>query len=672
MFSIEQTLRDIEDLRLKDKTVVTEEYQKKLKEIQEKAKISKEERDKLLIGVQQQETTYTLNKELVREANESLKALIEARKKATATLDENLVEETLKCIRVVRERGGETWELFCQLNVLDRAIKGREVKIVRYLLENGVDYKESSKERLSGCEVALTISFSSKKSDADQSIYNVMCEHILKDVVLASESGDLYWFLDALNKIRARDAKTLLNTPIPNRNGMTPVIQLGKENCLQALICIDSKFQDGIDLTKKDESGKTIYDYASLGGHKELSLWLADKMKLPMTPLEKACQEDDVVVVNQLLTADIPMEELSRSFMLGIIHGSENSVRALIQKEHNLLCGDYAVMVARYGNVALINLCLENGLDLTAKDSLPLCILVIRKQEDLVRKLLKDKAIYLSIMKNKPKIEMVLKPARCWFSFDYLLTERGSYSLEHAKQQFERYGFSLELGARGRQIEIVMDSINSDIVDSEEKYQYQQLLMGELSVIKGAKAKFEMHHFNDEKNFPKRYQAIEIAITNIDKVEIADPKEQAYYRQLLTEAMTNLGASIKAANVRFEKYNFYEEGSLENRAQSIFLALERSAGIDDENEKWHYQGLLMKEIRVRSLLLYEETLALKRIQEKHESETKTQRNEFERMIAEMDRQGALFQTQMEEYATRAKECEERFKRINNLGSKYYS
>lgn len=287
-------LREIENFRTKEKNLVIRDYENKLTLAAAQKRRANEEKEQHLAEVTNQENRYAFNTALVDSALRDIG-------------DETTTSGIRRIVRTIKNSNKQTWELFCALNPLHIAILRKKWTVVSCLLEFGVDYK-FGKSNISPA-YALALPFRPKKdyilSPDEEKIYKLMFQRILKDVIQDSNNDNLEWLLNAIDM-----SPELINSPIPEQHGLTPAMQLAKDNHMGALMVIDKNLYDDEDeiilrenkfFTTTDDFGKTAFDYAFAEGHKELSLWLLEKTKPELTPIEKACKDGDLTEVERLL-----------------------------------------------------------------------------------------------------------------------------------------------------------------------------------------------------------------------------------------------------------------------------------------------------------------------------------------------------------------------------------
>jgi len=217
------------------------------------------------------------------------------------------------------------------------------------LLDAGVDYRASKDNLLVAYSMALELKkdIDYENSPNKQRIYNLMYQRILKDVAQASKDDNLGWFINAVDI-----AHELINSPIPEQHGMTPAMQLAKDNHLEAFLVIEQNLREdqeedeetlstqGLDVFNTvDDFGKTAFHYAFEQGHKELSLWLFDKTKIELTPIEKACKEGDEKELDRLLrdsTTDVSVNN-NACLLWAIMQGHKNIITKLIDCRKSIM-----------------------------------------------------------------------------------------------------------------------------------------------------------------------------------------------------------------------------------------------------------------------------------------------------------------------------------------------
>jgi|GEM_PF-2782874 len=366
IMTIAAMMREVEGLRLKDRDTVTESYKNELLESEKKRKLAQAERDRNLTEVANQENQYIANSDLVENA--------------LAELDQGKV---LK-IKVIKDSNNQqTWELFCKSFPLHRAIKKGKLRAVEVLLNPKepkfyIDYTLSNDRYSPAYEIALSLK--RNVTTVQQGIRTAMVQRILKDVGKISECEQLQWFLQAV--IIAPELK-LINSPIPERQGFTPAMQLAKDNHLAALLTIDADLsEDGnfnIEFNKPDDFGKTMFNYAFEQGHKELSLWLLEKTTLAISPIEKACINSNLTELEKLLAINDgsvnPSVRENAPLLWAIMHNHNEVVIKLIDsgridiKANNNIA---IITAVRYGHLEIAKQLIDAGADIIAQNDLAL------------------------------------------------------------------------------------------------------------------------------------------------------------------------------------------------------------------------------------------------------------------------------------------------------------
>jgi ankyrin repeat protein len=335
-------LREIENFRTKEKNLVIRDYENKLTLAAAQKRRANEEKEQHLAEVTNQENRYAFNTALVDSALRDIG-------------DATTTSGIRRTLRTIKNSTKQTWELFCALNPLHIAILRKKWTVVSCLLEFGVDYKFGKSNIAPAYTLALP--FRPKKDHMlapdEEKIYKLMFQRILKDVIQDSNNDNLEWLLNAIDM-----SPELINSPIPEQHGLTPAMQLAKDNHMGALMVIDKNLYDDEDetvlrentfFTTTDDFGKTAFDYAFAEGHKELSLWLLEKTKPELTPIEKACKDGDLTEVERLLAIN------------------DGSVNVTVRNNAPLL---WAVMQNHKDIVA--SLIASNRVDISANDNVAL------------------------------------------------------------------------------------------------------------------------------------------------------------------------------------------------------------------------------------------------------------------------------------------------------------
>ncbi len=357
--------REVEGLRLQDREKVTESYKNELAKAEETRRQAQAERVQHLSEAINQENQYVCNTRLVENALKDIN------------------NGKVLAIKAIKDSNNpQTWELFCKSLPLHKAIKKGKLRVVQVLLNSKdprfyIDYTFRSNS-FDDPDYMLALSLRGNISTDEQGIYDVMFQRILKDIPQFSKSGQLRWFLHAITI-----APELINSPIPERHGFTPAMQLAKDNHTAALMTIDADLSEdsdySIDFTKSDVFGKTIFNYAFEHGHKELSLWLLEKSKLTLSPIEKACINGNVTEVEKLLaihngSVNYGINE-NAPLLWAVMHNYNEIVAKLIASNKvNIKANDnIAVITAvRYGYLKIAKQLTDAGADISAQNYLAL------------------------------------------------------------------------------------------------------------------------------------------------------------------------------------------------------------------------------------------------------------------------------------------------------------
>jgi hypothetical protein len=238
----------------------------------------------------------------------------------------------------------------------------------------GIDYTVVSNDKVCPAyEDALTLRGTSKDA---QEVRNTMVERILKDLPKFSKDENLGWYLKAVSF-----EPKLINLPIPDQQGFTAAMQLAKDNHLSALLAIDNDFDGDYDIAfeQEDNLGKTMLNYAIEQGHKELSLWLLEKTKLELSPIEKACIKGDLPEVERLLTITDgsvnPAIRENAPLLWAVMHGKNDVVTKLIASNRIDIKANnnIAIIIAvRYGYLEIVKQLAAAGADIYAQNDLAL------------------------------------------------------------------------------------------------------------------------------------------------------------------------------------------------------------------------------------------------------------------------------------------------------------
>ncbi len=347
-------MREVEGLRLKTREQINEGYQTTLFESENQRIKAKAEKQKSLFEVANQEEIFTRNENL---ADIALNAIDSG---------------NMRPIKLAKNRGNQTWNLFCQSGALARAIEKHNAVAVIFLLNNEVDYKLNKEY-----EQALVFKSCRLVTPAMQEIYNAFVKKILIDLPNASKNDQITWFLDAM-----MFEPKLLNNPIPEQHGFTPAMQLARDNHLAELTVIYTNSEglfEPIVYSQRDDSGKTIFDYAFIHGHKELSLWLVEKANLQLSPIEKACIHGNLVEIDRLLAIkDGSVDPATRGnapLLWAVMHNQHEIVARLIASNRiDIKANDNIAIITavRYGYLEIAKQLIDVGADITAQNDLAL------------------------------------------------------------------------------------------------------------------------------------------------------------------------------------------------------------------------------------------------------------------------------------------------------------
>lgn len=363
--------REVEALRNRDLATATQQYEEELRKIAKAEAEAKAQRERAL----------TENAEAASESA-ALYGYVQDAQAACKT-------GNLPHIRRVFKKGGNTWKEFCtQAAPLTVAIHSKQVEVFRYLLGKDVDYKTADQRHAPAYEEALGFynrSFNSSEKKQELEIYFLMKSRILQDMVQASKSGDLAWFFNAL------DCTTdeLINAEIPGQGGLTPMMVLAIDNRFDAIRFIDSQYdaklcpQFAIDFAKRDHLGKTLFDHAFEQGHRDLCIWIANRVPMALSALEQACQRGDLDAVKKLLAQNAdPAEKNNAPLLWAALYGHADVAAHLISTgQVNPKARDNAAIViaTRYGYGDIVKLLVRAGADPSARGGLPAKIANIKQ-----------------------------------------------------------------------------------------------------------------------------------------------------------------------------------------------------------------------------------------------------------------------------------------------------
>jgi len=306
----------------------------------------------------------------------------------------------------------ETWEFFCNSSPLMLAVDSEQPKVLEYLLKIGLDYTSKDDSGYPAYDHILRLRTS---SEAAKEMQQIMSARLLKDVSVASKTAALEWLLDAF-----AIKPTLINTPIPDLNGITPVMQLAIDGRLNALIWIDQnkyiknkKVQ--IDFNKKDGLGRTMFDFAVMWGHKELLEWVMSKAGTKLSELEEACKSGDVPKLDALLSA-LPADsdvELGHSLIFAVIYVFHSIVVNIVTSLEKVVDEDAAVfMIAtQQQDARMMQVLIDAGADITAQNGLALSIAIDGANEDVIEFLLIQDSMRAFAKSNVDRFEAELNNA---------------------------------------------------------------------------------------------------------------------------------------------------------------------------------------------------------------------------------------------------------------------
>jgi len=368
--SISAIIREIEGLRAQDISAVNQHFTNACNQAESADQKSRAERERALLNARQTEIKFTLDETISGDA-------------ANACGDKKIEEErTLEIIRLAFELP-QTWKLFCETLPLTSAIKAERALVVAFLLEKGVDYKSKSERHMPAYTGGLYLAEDATK--AQQEIYSLMKTKVLRDMVQASEIGNLAWFQDALKYSK----ESLINSVIPEQGGLTPMMVLARDNHLALIRLIHTKPARRyiIDFSIKDTLGKTMFEHAFELGHKELIEWIITTRKMVLSELEKACKEGDLNALTRCLErGDNPPESNNAPLIWATIYGHPNIVRRLILEPRiDVKSRNEAAMIiaARYGYTEIVQDLIIAGADPMARNGLPLKIALAKNHAEL-------------------------------------------------------------------------------------------------------------------------------------------------------------------------------------------------------------------------------------------------------------------------------------------------
>ena len=364
--------REVAGLRLRDQKIVTENYKSELAAVEEKRKQAQSEAQRAKERANKQADEFERNEIFLQNALDEIKA--------TATSSNN--KDSTLPIKRVQGSTIQTWEWFCKMKPLIFAIRKSKPEIFKYLLnatkpEFAIDYTCGN---LSAYELALSLSLQDQLTNNEKNILDVMRLRVLEDLCKKSPTGELHWFSQAAIYYDPQ----LINITNPTQKNFTPAMQLAVDNHLEELIVINQTISEGnkefgIAFDLQDDTGKTILDHALQHGHKELSLWLLEQSKLELSPIEKACIDNDLKKLDELLainddTVD-PAIRGNAPLLLAVMHGHDHLVTRLIAskrvdiKAHNNIA---VITAVRYGYINIAKQLVASGADITARNDLAL------------------------------------------------------------------------------------------------------------------------------------------------------------------------------------------------------------------------------------------------------------------------------------------------------------
>lgn len=363
--------REAANLSARDKEVVNRGYLEELARIEKAALEAKQQKEKVAAELKKEVEAFDINCNLVTSA------LIACRKTGE-----------LELVQKVRDRGKQTWELFClHCLPLELAIRHEKPKVVEFLLDNGVNYTARTLADITPCEYAITYPLE-KCSEPKKEIFRVMVSRILKDVPPKSENGELDWFHKALGYPEKAIANNLLNSPIPESDGVTPPMVFAIHNRLNTLMFIDNNGYF-IDFQRKDENGKTLFDHAFELGHKELIKWVCLKTKMALSPLEKFCQQEkaEPKEIEPLLKLVFSEEQYNNALIWATLNGHDVIVEKLIltKKVDVQVRDNVALIIAvRFKYPKIVRLLMTAGANPIARDLLSIKFAVSTEQKEVV------------------------------------------------------------------------------------------------------------------------------------------------------------------------------------------------------------------------------------------------------------------------------------------------
>jgi len=368
---IESMKREAAKLSTQDKELVNKNYLEELRRNEKIALDAKQKKEEALREVKKEAEAFNLNCNLVESA-------------VTACQKSGQLEPVQK----VFKRGKQTWELFCQHCLpLELSIKNEKPKIVAFLLDNGVDYTSQSSLDITPYEYVLTFS-TDNRSIERQEIYLSMTNRILMDIISASASGRLDWFHKALEGPTQVEANTLLNAPIPEKEGITPVMVFAIHNRLATLLFMDN---NGfiIDFDKRDNLGKTIFDHAFECGHKELITWICNSSERVLSPLEKASatERPDLKQFDELLKQPFTPEQYNNALIWATLNGHKSIVEKLIstnQVDVQARDNTALVIAVRFKYTEITKILIHAGANPTARLDLPIKVAIEHEQKEVV------------------------------------------------------------------------------------------------------------------------------------------------------------------------------------------------------------------------------------------------------------------------------------------------
>ena len=156
-------------------------------------------------------------------------------------------------------------------------------------------------------------------------------------------------------------------------------------------------FDDYFDFEHKDASGRTLFEQALLYGHKQLTESVIEESDREFAPIEKACRDGELSLVNSFITSLADGEAVEyTAFLFAIMYKQHAVVRSILGTlifkdswQYETAC----IIAARQNDLAMLQLLVNSGFKAINQDGLALSIAIYNKNKIIVEYLLEQKDV---------------------------------------------------------------------------------------------------------------------------------------------------------------------------------------------------------------------------------------------------------------------------------------